>query len=138
MALLNHGPPPPTSAAIAREASKRRRRLVRRLLGDLAAFTGVAVGELAATTPKAPRRQSSRITYRKNLTDADLDALVAQIGLGRWWNAFERATRPGNGNGGRRPPTCSRRVRLARNDTTNGGARKGVAAFIRRDVGPAQ
>jgi hypothetical protein len=90
------GAPPPTSAADTREASKRRR-LVRKLLTDLAAFTGVAVGELAATTPKAPRRQSSRITYRKNLSDAELDALVVQIGLGRWWSAFERATKPSNG-----------------------------------------
>jgi len=91
------GKPPPSSAA---DTTKARRRLVRKLLGDLAAFTGVAVGELAAATPpKAPRRQTSRITYRKNLTDGELDALVAQIGLGRWRSAFERATRPVNGNG---------------------------------------
>jgi hypothetical protein len=103
MRPYSNAPPGATSPAITQEASKRRR-LVRKLLGDLAAFTGVAVGELAATTPKA-RRQSSRITYRKNLTDAELDALVAQIGLGRWWSAFERATRPGNG-GEPHPARC--------------------------------
>jgi hypothetical protein len=100
-AYTTSGAEPSTGTADTREASKRRRRLARKLLGDLAAFTGVAIDELAATTPKAPRRQSRRITYRKNLTDGELDALVAQIGLGRWWTAFERATKPEpNGNGG--------------------------------------
>jgi hypothetical protein len=60
----------------------------------LAAFTGVAVGELAATTPKAPRRQSNRLTYRKNLTDAELDALVGQIGGDRLLAALDRITKP--------------------------------------------
>src|SRR5262249_50232086 len=92
------GSPPPTSAADTREASKRRRRLVRKLLGDLAAFTCVAVGELAATPPKAPRRRSNRVLFRRadTLTDIDLDQLVAEIGLSRWWSAFERATKPTN------------------------------------------
>jgi len=101
MALLNHDSSGPTSPADTKEASKRRR-LVRKLLGDLAAFTGVAVGELAATPPKVPRRRSNRVLFRRadTLTDIDLDRLVAEIGLGRWWSAFERATRPVNGNGG--------------------------------------
>src|SRR5262249_52804286 len=104
MALLNHDSPGSTSPA-----DTKRRRLVRKLLGDLAAFTGVAVGELAATTPpKVPRRRSNRVLFRRadTLTDIDLDRLVAAIGLGRWWSAFERATRPVNGNG--REPQAAR------------------------------
>jgi len=83
----------------------KQRRLLNRLVRDLVAFTGTAITDIAAK-PKAPRRQKNRLTYRKNLTDGELDALVAQIGLGRWWSAFERATRPANGNGEPLPARC--------------------------------
>jgi hypothetical protein len=83
------------SLATATIVVKQRRRLARKLLKDLAAFTGVAVNELAPSPrPDRPRRQSSRLLYRLNLTDAELDRLLVQIGIDRWWAAFERATKP--------------------------------------------
>jgi hypothetical protein len=72
------------------------RRVLRKLLRDLVAFTGTAINELAATPRKAPQPKRQRLLYRRadSLTDADLDALVSEIGIGRWWAAAERATQP--------------------------------------------
>jgi hypothetical protein len=69
------------------------RRALRRLIRDLVAVTGVAVTELS--TRKRPQRKR-RLLFRRadSLTDADLDALVGEIGIDRWWVAAERATQP--------------------------------------------
>jgi hypothetical protein len=94
-APYTNGSPPPTSAAdTAKEASKRR--LFRKLLGDLAAVTGLAVSELAATAPKAARRRGNRVLFRRadTLTDIDLDRLVAEVGAGRLMAALDRWSQP--------------------------------------------
>jgi hypothetical protein len=91
MASLYNGKLPPSSAA---NQQPDKQRLARRVIKDLAAFAGIAAAQLAATPRKAPRRQNNRLLYRKNLSDQDLDALVAKIGVVRWWAAFERVTKP--------------------------------------------
>jgi hypothetical protein len=76
--------------------TEQQRRALRRLLRDLVAFTGTAVNDLAAAPRKAPQQKRPRLLYRRanTLTDADLDVLVADIGVDRWWAAAERATQP--------------------------------------------
>jgi|SRR6266487_801593 hypothetical protein len=59
-------------------------------------------------TPPAPRPRvvRSRVTYRRELSDSDLDLLVEKAGHERMLAALDRATQPvangngGNGNGG--------------------------------------
>lgn len=72
------------------------KRALRRLLRDFVIVTGAAANDLAAATPrKAPQSKRQRLLYRRAvLTDADLDVLVADIGIERWWAAAERATQP--------------------------------------------
>jgi hypothetical protein len=72
------------------------RRVLRKLLRDLIAFTGSAVTELAVAPRKAPQPKRRRLLYRRadSLSDADLDVLVREIGVERWWAALERATQP--------------------------------------------
>jgi hypothetical protein len=78
---------PATQAATAKQ---------RRALRDLVTFTGVAINDLAVAPRKAPQPKRQRLLYRRadTLTDADLDALVAEIGIERWWSAAERITSP--------------------------------------------
>jgi hypothetical protein len=78
------------------DSVKQRRRALRKLLRDLVAFTGTAINDLAATPRKAPQPKRQRLLYRRadSLNDADPDALVGEIGIGRWWAAAERATQP--------------------------------------------
>jgi hypothetical protein len=94
--LKYNGQPSPASTATSPAiADKQRRRLARKLLKDLAAFTAVAVHELApAPRPPRPRRQLNRLLYRKTLTDAELDMLVIQVGGDRMLKAVDRYTRP--------------------------------------------
>ena len=78
-------------------ATTQQKRALRKLLRDLVAFTGSAINELSAATPrKAPQPKGQRLLYRRtdSLTNADLDRLVAEIGIDRWWAAAERATQP--------------------------------------------
>jgi hypothetical protein len=83
-------------APAGKAVTGQQRRALRKLLRDLVAFTGTAINELAATPRKAPQQKRQRLLYRRadSLTDADLDALVGEIGIGRWWAAAERATQP--------------------------------------------
>jgi hypothetical protein len=76
--------------------SVKQRRALRKLLRDLVAFTGTAINDLAATPRKASQPKRQRLLYRRadSLTDADLDALVGEIGIDRWWAAAERVTQP--------------------------------------------
>jgi hypothetical protein len=74
----------------------KQRRLLNKLVKDLVAFTGTALTDIASK-PKAPRCQrKQRLLYRKasNLTEADLDVLVAEIGPERLWRALDRYTQP--------------------------------------------
>ena len=77
--------------------SAKQRRALRKLIRDLVAFTGTALNDLAATPRnKTPRRNRERLLYRNanSLTDTDIDRLVAEIGIDRWWAAADRATKP--------------------------------------------
>jgi hypothetical protein len=75
--------------------SSDQQRIARRVIKDLAAFAGIAALQLAAT-PRKPRRHVDRVLFRRpeNLTDADIDSLVLQVGVDRCWAAVERATSP--------------------------------------------
>jgi hypothetical protein len=78
------------SQTIAVATGPDRQRLARRLLRDLVEFGGVTAGDLA-TAPRPPRRQVSRIFYRKPTDDA-LEAAVLEIGIDRWLAAADRVT----------------------------------------------
>jgi hypothetical protein len=78
-------------------AAVKQRRALRRLLNDLITFTGTAVADLASKPRKATRQPNRRrLLYRRadTFTDADLDALVAEIGIDRIWRAVEKLTQP--------------------------------------------
>jgi hypothetical protein len=83
-------------AHVGQADSVKQRRALRKLICDLVAFTGTAINDLAAAPRKAPQPKQRRLLYRRasTLTDADLDVLVADIGIDRWWAAAERATQP--------------------------------------------
>ena len=85
-----------TNGSANKTGTGQQKRALRKLLHDLIAFTGTAINDLAATPRKAPQRNRQRLLYRRadSLTDADLDMLVVEIGIGRWWAAAERATQP--------------------------------------------
>jgi hypothetical protein len=74
----------------------KQRRALRKLLRDLVAFTGTAINDLADAPRKASQPKRRRLLYRRadRLTNADLDRLVGEIGIDRWWSAAERATQP--------------------------------------------
>jgi hypothetical protein len=76
--------------------SGQQRRALRKLLRDLIVFTGVAAADVAVAPRKVPQRKRHRLLYGRadTLSDTDLDRLVAEIGIGRWWAAAERATQP--------------------------------------------
>lgn len=90
--------PQSLSASPARSitVNGQQRRALRKLLRDLVAFTGTAINDLAATPRKAPQPKRQRLLYRHadSLTDADLDRLVAELGVERVMGAFDRLTRP--------------------------------------------
>jgi hypothetical protein len=74
----------------------KQRRLLNRLVKDLVAFTGTAITDLTRK-PKAPRCQRKRrLLYRRanDLTEADLDALIGEIGFDRLWRALDRYASP--------------------------------------------
>ena len=85
------------------------------VIGNLTAkqarqITGTDVTVLAAMrriTPPTPRPREARnrVTYRRELTDNDLDRLIDKAGHGRVLAALDRATRPVviNGDGGPSP-----------------------------------
>jgi hypothetical protein len=87
---------PTTNATTTEAVVAKQRRALRKLLRDLITFSGVAANDLAAKSRKAPKSKRQRLLYRRagSLTDADLDKLVAEIGIDRWWAAAERATQP--------------------------------------------
>jgi hypothetical protein len=67
-------------------------------------LTNTYVGLLAAVrriTPPAPRSHvvRNRVTYRRVLSDGDLDQLVKRVGETRLFGALDRATQPANGGG---------------------------------------
>jgi hypothetical protein len=73
-------------------------------------LTNTYVGLLAAVrrvTPPAPRRPHvrrphgihNRVTYRRELSDGDLDQLIERVGEERLLGALDRATQPVNGGG---------------------------------------
>jgi hypothetical protein len=68
-------------------------------------FTQTSVALLAAVrraTPPASRPHivRNRVTYRRELSDNDLDRLIEKVGEGRLFGALDRVTRPaGNGGG---------------------------------------
>ena len=72
------------------------KRALRKLLRHLIVFTGVAAADVAVAPRKVPQRKLHRLLYRRadTLSDTDLDRLSAEIGIGRWWAAAERATQP--------------------------------------------
>lgn len=74
------------------------RRLLNRLVRDLATIAGCAVADLAAKPRKAPQWRKQRLLYRRadQLTDADLDQLVSEIGAARLLQSVDRLTRPTN------------------------------------------
>ena len=59
-------------------------------------FAGTAVNDLAATPRKAPQPKRQRLLYRRadSLTDADLDRLVAELGVERVMRVLDRLTQP--------------------------------------------
>ena len=69
----------------------RQRRALRRLLRDVMHFIGSEPPK-----PLSSSKVKRRLLYRsaRSLTDADLDRLVTEIGIERWWAAAERATSP--------------------------------------------
>jgi hypothetical protein len=86
---------PRGQAPAGKTVTGQQRRALRKLLRDLVVFTGTAINDLAAVPRKAPQSKRQRLLYRRAvLTDADLDVLVADIGIERWWAAAERATQP--------------------------------------------
>jgi hypothetical protein len=93
--MLDEGRPPTTDQT-STEASAQQRRVLRKLLRDLITFSGVAASDLAAVPRRAPQSKRQRLLYRRadTLTDGEIDMLVSEIGLDRWWSAAERATSP--------------------------------------------
>ena len=95
--VLNYSPQS-LSASPARSitVNGQQKRALRKLLRDLVAFTGTAINDLAATPRKAPQPKRQRLLYRHadSLTDADLDRLVAELGVERVMRALDRLTQP--------------------------------------------
>ena len=95
--MLNYSPQS-LSASPARSiaVNGQQKRALRKLLRDLVAFTGTAINDLAATPRKAPQPKRQRLLYRHadSLTDADLDRLVAELGVERVMRALDRLTQP--------------------------------------------
>ena len=91
-------PPSSLSASPTRSitVNGQQKRALRKLLRDLVAFTGTAINDLAATPRKAPQPKRQRLLYRHadSLTDADLDRLVAELGVERVMRALDRLTQP--------------------------------------------
>ena len=72
-------------------------RALRKLLRDLVVFAGTSINDLASTPRRKPSQtKRQRLLYRRadSLTDADLDRLVANIGVERIWRAVDRLTQP--------------------------------------------
>jgi hypothetical protein len=86
-------PQAPASQAVTGQAQKR---ALRRLLRDLITFTGTAMSEVAAKPRKARASKRQRLLYRRadTLTDADLAALVREVGIDRIWRVVDRLTQP--------------------------------------------
>jgi hypothetical protein len=87
----------PAGKTVKGAVTGQQRRALRKLFRDLVTFTGTAASELAAAPrSKAPQRPRQRLLYRSadSLTDADLDRLVAEIGIDRIWRAVEKLTQP--------------------------------------------
>jgi hypothetical protein len=82
MTLLNHGSPQPASAAppspTAFNAVRELRRIARQLAGR----------------PRAYHRHKRRVLFRNDLSDVDVDVLIAQIGPSRIMDAVDRYTQP--------------------------------------------
>ena len=83
-------------APAGKAVNGQQKRALRKLLRDLVAFTGTAINDLAATPRKAPQPKRQRLLYRHadSLTDADLDRLVAELGVERVMRALDRLTQP--------------------------------------------
>jgi hypothetical protein len=74
----------------------KQRRVLNKLVKSFVAYSGVALADIASK-PKAARCQRKRrLLYRQpsNLTEADLNALIAEIGFDRLWRALDRCTQP--------------------------------------------
>jgi hypothetical protein len=79
-------------APAGKTVTGQQRRALRKLIRDLVA----AINDLAATPRKAPQRKRQRLLYRRadSLTDADLDRLVAEIGIEHVLRVLDRLTQP--------------------------------------------
>jgi hypothetical protein len=65
------------------------------LVKDLVAFAGTAITDVTVKQQrKAAQPGRRRLLYRRELSEADLDRLVAEIGFDRLWRAVDRATQP--------------------------------------------
>jgi hypothetical protein len=84
----------PTTKTVSADPAKQQRRVVRRLMRDLVALTGPVLNNDLAGRSRKPPRRSDRVLFRKNLTDADLDRLVREIGAARLMEAVDRWTAP--------------------------------------------
>ena len=87
----------PAGKTVKGAVTGQQRRALRKLFRDLVTFTGTAASELAAAPgSKAPQRPRQRLLYRSagSLTDADLDRLIAEIGIDRIWRVVEKLTQP--------------------------------------------
>jgi|SRR5262245_51199296 len=76
----------------------KQRRLLNKLVKDFVAFTGTALTDLASKPRKAAQPKRRRLLYRRasGLTDAELDALIVEVGFDRLWRALDRCTQPHN------------------------------------------
>jgi hypothetical protein len=77
----------------------KQKRLLNRLVRDLVAFTGTAITDFTSKPPRKardPNKSKRRLLYRRaaDLSDADLNALIVEIGFDRMWSALDRYTQP--------------------------------------------
>jgi hypothetical protein len=79
----------------ATDPVKQQGRVLKRLLRDLIVFTGVAAAGLSSQPRKSRQMKRRRILYRRGeLSDADLEQLVTEVGIDRVWRVLDRLTQP--------------------------------------------